>query len=157
MLIQKPSGKKWRQYQKQWQSSDLHETIQIIHHSKGFDTSYPKMYFLLNLGHCVKSYGYLCQILSSFTMTTHQIWSYHMSQAVNFDNFKVLPYSSLNSTLYVWRYLVPTPSTKRGGGGGVGSVHPPPFDLENARLYNFNFCRPLGLSMRGRKPVELMI
>ena len=35
----------------------------IIYHSKGFDKSYPKMGFLLNLSHCVKSYGHLCQSL----------------------------------------------------------------------------------------------
>ena len=31
--------------------------------SKGFDKSYPKMYFSLKLSHCVQSYGHLCQIL----------------------------------------------------------------------------------------------
>ena len=35
---------------------------------KGTDESYPKMYFLLNLSHYVKSYGHLCQILTFFTM-----------------------------------------------------------------------------------------
>ena len=34
--------------------ADLRETKQIIHHSKGIDESYPKMYFLLNLSHYVK-------------------------------------------------------------------------------------------------------
>ena len=33
-------------------------------HLKGFDKSCPKMYFLMNLGHCVKSHGNLCQILA---------------------------------------------------------------------------------------------
>ena len=51
---------------KQWKNADLCETKQIIHHSKGIDESYPKMYFLLNLNHYVKSYGHLCQILSFF-------------------------------------------------------------------------------------------
>ena len=40
---------------------DLYKTKQIIYISKGFDKSYPKMYYLLNLSHCVKSYGHLCQ------------------------------------------------------------------------------------------------
>ena len=43
---------------------DLRETKQIIYHSKGFDKSCPKMHFLLNLSHFVKSYGHLCQILA---------------------------------------------------------------------------------------------
>ena len=30
---------------KQWQNSDLHETKQIIYHSKGIDESYPKRAF----------------------------------------------------------------------------------------------------------------
>ena len=37
-----------------------------IYHSKGIDDSYPKMYFLLNLSHYVKSYGHLCQIFGIF-------------------------------------------------------------------------------------------
>ena len=36
----------------------------IVYHSKGIDESYPKMYFLLNLSHYVKSYGHFCQILA---------------------------------------------------------------------------------------------
>ena len=43
---------------KQWQNSDLRETEQIIYHSKGIDESYLKMYFLLNLSHCVKRYQF---------------------------------------------------------------------------------------------------
>ena len=31
---------------------------------KRFYKSYPKMYLLLDLSHCVKSYGHLCQILA---------------------------------------------------------------------------------------------
>ena len=49
---------------KQLQNLDLRETKQIIYHLKGIDESYPKMYFLLNLSHCVNSYGHFCQILS---------------------------------------------------------------------------------------------
>ena len=37
---------------------DLRKTKQIIYHSKGIDESYPKMYFLLNLSHYVKSCGH---------------------------------------------------------------------------------------------------
>ena len=52
----------------------------IIHHLKGIDESYPKMYSLLNLSHYVKSYGHFSQILAFFTMPAHQIWSCHMTQ-----------------------------------------------------------------------------
>ena len=52
--------------EKQWGNANLHETKQIIYHSKGIDESYPKMYFLLNLSHYVKSYGHFCQILAFF-------------------------------------------------------------------------------------------
>ena len=51
---------------KQWENADLLETRQIIYHSKGIDESYPKMYFLFNLSHYVKSYGHFCQILAFF-------------------------------------------------------------------------------------------
>ena len=42
---------------KNLQNSDLCKTKQNIYHLKGIDKSHPKMYFLLNLSHCVKSYG----------------------------------------------------------------------------------------------------
>ena len=70
---------------KQWENSELCETKQIIY-SKGIDDSFPKMYFLLNLSHYVKSYGHFCQILAYFTMSTYQIWSFHVTQEVNFEN-----------------------------------------------------------------------
>ena len=35
-----------------------------IYHSKGIDKNYSKMYCLLNLSLCVKSYGHFCQILA---------------------------------------------------------------------------------------------
>ena len=54
-----------------WQNSDLRGTKQIIYHSNGLDKSCSKTYLLLNLSHCVKSYGHLCQILAFFTMPTH--------------------------------------------------------------------------------------
>ena len=50
--------------EKQWGNADLCETKQIIYQSKGIDKSYPKMYFLLNLSHYVKSCGHFCQILA---------------------------------------------------------------------------------------------
>ena len=62
-------------------------------------------------------------------------------------------------TLPVRRYLVPTPSTKGGGGGGgEEEVEPTPTMIsETADSTNFNFGRQSGLSMKGKKPVELMI
>ena len=70
---------------KTMENADLRETKQIIHHSKGIDESYPKMYFLLNLSHYVKSYGHLCQFLAFFTMSTLQIWPCHVTQEANFE------------------------------------------------------------------------
>ena len=66
--------------EKQWGNADLRETKQIIYQSKGINESYPKIYFLLNLSHYVKSCGHFCQILAFFTMPAHQIWSYHITQ-----------------------------------------------------------------------------
>ena len=48
------------------ENADLRETKQIIYYSKGIDESYPKVYFLLNLSHYVKSYGHLCQFFGIF-------------------------------------------------------------------------------------------
>ena len=64
---------------------DLRETKQIVYHSKGIDESYPKMYFLLNLGRYVKTYGHLCQFLASFMMSAPQIWPCHVIQEANFE------------------------------------------------------------------------
>ena len=61
---------------------------------------------------------------------------------------------SLTKVIPLRRHLVPTPSTK-GGAGGVERT--PSYDLENGKFYKLQLCRPLGLSMRGKKPVELMI
>ena len=47
-------------------NADLRKTKQIIYHSKGIYESYPKMYFLLNSSHYVKSYRHLCQTLAIF-------------------------------------------------------------------------------------------
>ena len=54
---------------KWWQTLNLRETKQIIHHSKGIDKSYQKMYLLLNLCQCQKLWAFV----SDFTMPTHQI------------------------------------------------------------------------------------
>ena len=43
-------------------NSELRETRQIIHHSKGIDKSFLNTYFSLNVSHCVQHYGHLCQI-----------------------------------------------------------------------------------------------
>ena len=53
--------------QKQWQNSDLRETRQIIHHSKGNDESFLKMYVLLQLSDWIKSYGHLSKIFAYFS------------------------------------------------------------------------------------------
>ena len=78
------------------ENADLRETKQIIYHSKGIDESYPKMYFLLNLSHYVKSYGHLCQILAFFTMPALQIWPCHMTQEANFEKILFFPNSAFN-------------------------------------------------------------
>ena len=52
--------------EKPWGNADLRETKQVIYQSKDIDESYPKMYFLLNLSHYVKSCGHFCQILAFF-------------------------------------------------------------------------------------------
>ena len=69
-----------------------------VYRSKGFDKSYAKMYFLLNLSHFVKSYGHLCYVLACFTMTTHRIRSSHVTQVVNLENFLFYPNFALNFT-----------------------------------------------------------
>ena len=44
-----------------------------------------------------------------------------------------------------------------GGGGGVLEPTLRPMISKTVDSTNFKFGRPLGLSMRGRKPVELII
>ena len=61
-------------------NADLGKAKQIIYHSKGIDESYPKMYFLLNLSHHVKSYEHLCQILAFLMMPALQIMPCHVTQ-----------------------------------------------------------------------------
>ena len=82
--------------EKQWGNADLRETKQIIHHLKGIDESYPKMYFLLNLSHYVKSCGHFCQILAFLKMLAHQIWSCHVTQEVNFEKCLCFPDSAFH-------------------------------------------------------------
>ena len=64
-------------------------------------------------------------------------------------------------TVPVQRYLVPTPSTKGGWGGlegeGGEGVEPISMISETVDSTTFNFVRPLGLSMRGKTLVQLMI
>ena len=48
---------------KQWENADLQGTKQNIYRSKALMRAILKCNFLLNLGHCVKSYGHLCQVL----------------------------------------------------------------------------------------------
>ena len=61
------------------------------------------MLFLLNLSHCVKSYGHLCQIYQ----TTHQIWSGHVTLASNSENFYFSPNFVLNfrESYQIWEKL----------------------------------------------------
>ena len=54
------------------------------------------MYLLLNLSHCVKSYGHFCQILAFFTMPAHQIWSCHVTQDADFEDALFCPNSIFN-------------------------------------------------------------
>ena len=106
-----------------------------MYHSKGIDKNYPKMYFLLNLSHCIKRNGYFCQIFALFIMPTHQICSCHVTQDANFENFLFCPNSTLNirksrkissgKAAYFKSYL---PKTSRGR-GGVGKHPPVPLGL----------------------------
>ena len=81
---------------KTMKNADLGETKQVIYHSKVIDDSYPKMYFLLNLSHYVKSYGHLCQILAFLTMPALQIWLCHVTQEANFEKKLLFPNSAFN-------------------------------------------------------------
>ena len=113
---------------KQWQNSDLRETKQNIYHSKIIDESCPKVCFLLNLSHCVKSYGHFCQILAVFTMPAHQIWSCHVTQDANFEifYFALILHLILEkvTTFPAEKPLLQKLSAKNFTGGG-GGKHPP--------------------------------
>ena len=79
---------------KQWENTDLRRTKQNIYHSK-------RIWWELSKNVTFIEFELLCQMLwafmSSFTMTSHQIWSCHVTLAANFENFYVLPDSVLNS------------------------------------------------------------
>ena len=77
-------------------NADLRETKQIIYHSKSIDESYPKLYFLLNLSHYVKSFGYFFNFWHFLTMPAHQVWLGHMIQEGNFEKFLFCSNSALN-------------------------------------------------------------
>ena len=103
---------------------DLRETKQIIYHSKGIDESYPKMYFLLNLNHYVKSDGHLCQILAFYDAHSLNM-AMSRDPRSKFRKNLFLPNSAFNirksykicsrKALYFRSYQ---PKTSRGGGGG---------------------------------------
>ena len=45
------------------------------------------MYFLLNLSHYVRSCGHFVKFWHFLMLPAHQIWSYHVTQEANFENF----------------------------------------------------------------------
>ena len=100
---------------------------QTNYHSKGIDESYPKMYFLLNLSHYVKSYGHFCQILAFFMRPAHQIWTCDVTQETNFEFFYFVLILHLilgKSQNFQWKSsLLQTLSAKNLMGDGK---HPPP-------------------------------
>ena len=75
---------------KQWGNAELSETKPIIHQLKGIDESYPKFEPLRQ-----KLWAFLSDF-GIFTMPTHQIWSYHVTQEANFENFLLCPNSAFN-------------------------------------------------------------
>ena len=131
MLIWKLKNNKWRHNdvitKNNGKIRNSAKPNNIIYHSKGIDKSYPKMYvyFSLNLSHCVKSYGYFCQIWSCHMTqdADFEIWSCHMTQYADFENFLICPNSifsirkshkiSGEKALYFRSYQ---PKTSRGRG-----------------------------------------
>ena len=80
--------------------------------------------FFFNLSHCVKSYGHFCQMLALFTMSAHQIWSFHVTQDPNFENFMFCPNSTFNirkshkiSSVKALYFRIYQQKTSPGGGG----------------------------------------
>ena len=63
---------------------------------KGIDRSYPKMYFLLNFSHCVKSHGHFCQILALFNHAHLPNMVCHMAQDASLKKFLFCPNSTFN-------------------------------------------------------------
>ena len=81
------------------------------------------MYFLLK-SHCVKRYRHFCQILALYTMPAYQIWSCHVTQDANVENFLFCPNSTFNirksgKALYFR-------SSQLKASRGVARKHPPP-------------------------------
>ena len=99
--------------------------IYRIYRWKEFDESYPKMYFLLNLSHCVKSYGHLCQMYQNHSP---KIWSCHVILSSNSENFYFSPNSVLNFrkvTKFCENGLKNKKVTsKKQSGGGVENTLP---------------------------------
>ena len=113
-------------YQKQSQTSDLREIKQIIYHSEGIHKNCPKMYFLLNLSHCLKRCGHFCQILFFYNARSlNMVMSRDPRCRVR--NFLFCPNFIFNITkshkissgkaLYFRSYQ---PKNFTGGGGGKG-------------------------------------
>ena len=130
MQIWKPCDKKWRHNdiitKNNGKIVDLRETKQIIYNSKGIDKTYPKLYFLLNLSHYVKSYRHLCQILAFFTMPALQIWPCHVTQEASLKKkifFLILHLILGNAAKFLAEKLFTSEviSQKPHGGG----KHPP--------------------------------
>ena len=118
------------------------------------------------MSHCVKSYGYFCQILALFH-TTHQIWSCHVTQDANFEKFLFCPNSTFNirkskkisigKALY-FRSYQPKPS--RGGGNtpfpSVFRVKSIPFKLPNlGRLSEVRIHKLNQFNSQIQNPVNL--
>ena len=84
-----------------------------------------------------KVMGIFCQILAFLTMPAHQIWSCHVPQEANFENFHFVlilhlilgshKYSS-GKAPYFKSYQ---PKTSRGGGGGGGRTPPTAFRVNS--------------------------
>ena len=79
-----------------------------------------------------------------FTMPTHQIWSYHVTQEANFEKFLFCPNSTFNNrrthkissgkALYFGSYQ---PKTSRGGGGGW-KTPPSAFKVEVVQVFRLS-------------------
>ena len=96
-----------------------------------------------------------------------EIWQYKNFHKDHFFIFSNVNWKSLKGIYLICSfsaYVIKTSSTKvfgthifyEGGGGGAG-FDPTPNYLENVRLYKFQLSIQLGLSIRGKKQLELMI
>ena len=61
---------------KQWKNADLGRTKQNLYRWKGFDESYSKLEFLLNLSHYVKStlWAFMSNLPKPLTKYGHVTW-----------------------------------------------------------------------------------